>query len=316
MARRSIEPILEPAQQGRKPSLRVGESALLLALLAMSALAWLHPAQVPISVRMAHLTVAALFAVAALALGLVDGGWARWVKELLPVPVLPYIFLSLGRLIPLVNPRSMDPLLLEWDRRILGAEAQTELYALHLPSWTADLLTVAYSSYFFLAIALVVTLIIVRDRHLPQVAAAIILTFLLSYLGYFVVPAYGPRTTVAVQRYASLPDGMVGGQLRDLLDTWERTKTDAFPSGHTMVTLAILYCARRRFRPLYNAILPIGSLLIAATVLLTYHYIVDVIAAIPLTVVSLSTAALLAGPVPAACSREPSEPHSPAPDPA
>ena len=67
-----------------------------------------------------------------------------------------------------------------------------------------------------------------------------------------------------------------------------------------MVTLAVLFCARRRTRTLYNILLPLGSLLIAATVLLTYHYVIDVMAAVPLTAASLALSAWLAGPVPSA----------------
>ena len=82
-----------------------------------------------------------------------------------------------------------------------------------------------------------------------------------------------------------------------LLDELESTKTDAFPSGHTMVTLATLLCARRRARDVFNVLLPIGSLLIAATVLLTYHYLVDLLAAVPFLVASWWLSAWLAGPV-------------------
>jgi hypothetical protein len=67
-----------------------------------------------------------------------------------------------------------------------------------------------------------------------------------------------------------------------------------------MVTLAVLYCARRRYRALYNVLLPIGSLLIAATILLTYHYVVDILAAIPLMAGSVALAKWIAGPVPRA----------------
>jgi membrane-associated phospholipid phosphatase len=214
------------------------------------------------------------------------------------VPVVPFVFLNLGRFIPLVNPAVRDANLIACDRALLGHEAQAALYTLPLPAWTADLLTVAYSTFFFLPIALAVVLAARHDPFLPQVTAAVVFTFVVSYAGYFVVPAYGPRTTVAQQRYLSLPAGLVGGELREQLDHWEKTKTDAFPSGHTMVTLAVLFCARRRNRVLYNVLLPIGSLLIAATVLLTYHYVVDVLAAIPLMAGSVALAAFFAGKVP------------------
>jgi membrane-associated phospholipid phosphatase len=214
------------------------------------------------------------------------------------VPLVPYIFLNLGRLIPFVNGNVYDAQLEAWDSRILGPEAQAALYALPLPAWLTDVLTLAYSTFFLNAIVMVVALASRRDPHLRRVTSTVILTFLVSYAGYFVVPAYGPRATVAQERYATLPPGVVGETLRDLLDHWEKTKTDAFPSGHTMVTLAVLFCLRRRLRPLYNWLLPVGALLIAATILLTYHYVVDVIAAVPLTFLCLLAAHWLIGPIP------------------
>jgi membrane-associated phospholipid phosphatase len=278
--------------------LRAGETVLLLALTALAAFAAANPASVPLATRSSLVTVALLFAVAALALGEGQVGWRYWLKELLPVPVVPYIFLNLGRLVPLINPHTYDAELEALDRRLLGPETQAALYAIPLPTWFAEVLTLAYSTFFFLGIALVVTLAARRDPFLPRATAAVIVTFMISYAGYFVVPAYGPRATVARERYATLPPGLVGEKVRDLLDHWEKTKTDAFPSGHTMVTLAVLFCARRRQRRLYDTLLPVGALLILATVLLTYHYVVDVLAAIPLTAASLGLAALLAGPVP------------------
>lgn len=280
--------------------MRPAEVALLLALAAMTLIAWSHPAEVPTSARTSLVTVGALFAIAALALGENRTGWRYWCRELLPVPVVPFIFLNLGRLIPLVNPRNFDAELEALDRALLGPEAQAALYSLALPAWIADVLTLAYSTFFFLAIVLAVVLAARHDPFLPQVTAAVVFTFVVSYAGYFVVPAYGPRSTVAQQRYLSLPAGIIGDHLRAQLDQWEKTKTDAFPSGHTMVTLAVLYCARRRYRLLYNLLLPIGSLLIAATILLTYHYVVDIVAAVPLMVGSVALARWLAGPVPRA----------------
>jgi PAP2 superfamily len=274
----------------------VSELALLAALAVMSGIAWGHPGRVPAMVWSSWLTVGALFAVAALALGEGGRGWRYWARELLPVPLVPFIFLNLGHLIPLVNPHIRDVALLAIDRALIGAEAQAVLYTIPLPAWLVDVLTLAYSSFYVLAVALLLTLGARRDPYLPQVAAAVVITFLVSYAGYFAVPAYGPRTTVAQHRYQSLP-GVVGDEVREKLDQWEKTKTDAFPSGHTMVTLAVLFCARRRNRTLYNVLLPLGSLLISATVLLTYHYVIDVLAAVPLTAASLLIAAWLAGPV-------------------
>jgi hypothetical protein len=287
--------------------LRAGELLLIGALAVLAAIAWANPAEVPLATRTSLATVGFFFGVAALALGDERNGWRYWFRELLPIPLVPYIFLSLGRLIPLVNPNVYDARLMAWDRAILGAEAQAALYALPLPAWLADVLTIAYSTFFFNAIVMVVALAACHDPYLRRVSSTVILTWLVSYAGYFFVPAYGPRATVAQERYLTLPSGIVGEPLRDLLDNWEKTKTDAFPSGHTMVTLAVLYCLRRRNRSLYNWLLPVGALLISATILLTYHYVVDVLAAVPLMALSLLAGRFLIGPIPAAsgASRSP-----------
>ncbi len=282
----------------RKVPLRPSELALLGALGTMTAVAWTHPHAVPWSVRASLPTVAALFAVAALALGEEREGWRYWARELLAVPVVPFAFSNLGALIPLVNGHLVDDVLERWDRALMGPEMQAALYAVALPWWLTDLLTLAYSTFFFLPVVLAVGLAKRRDPYLPRVVTAVVFTFLLSYAGYFVVPAMGPRTTVAQNRYATLPAGLVGAPLRDLLDHWEKTKSDAFPSGHTMVTLAVLFCARRRHPRLYTIILPVGGLLIAATLLLTYHWLVDVLAALPLTLLALLAARAAHGPIP------------------
>jgi len=301
--RRDTETILEPPSAPRKGALRFSETALLAALGVLTGIAWAAPGRVPPTVRTSLVTVTILFGVATLALGESRDGWRYWARELLPVPVLPYLFLNLGRLIPIVNPRIQDGALIAIDHALLGREAQAALYSLPLPPWTTDVLTIAYSTFYFLPVALLLVLAARRDPFLQQVVAGVVVTFLVSYAGYFAVPAYGPRTTVAQARYQTLPAGLVGDRVRDQLDQWEKTKTDAFPSGHTMVTLAVLYCARRRYRPLYNALLPLGSLLIAATVLLTYHYVIDVLAAVPLTVGSLALARVVAGRIPRAAPR-------------
>ena len=283
----------------RKAGWRTGEIALLVALGALAVIAWANAPEVPLSVGASLVTVGILFAVAAAALGEGQTGWRYWIRELLPIPVVPFVYLNLGRLIPLVNGNVYDPQLERLDRVLLGPEAQAALYALPLPAWLADLLTVAYSTFFFLPIVLLVALARRRDPLTGRAVSALIITFLASYAGYFAVPAYGPRATVARERYATLPEGLVGAPIRDLLDHWEKTKTDAFPSGHTMVTLAVLLFARRRVRGLYNAILPVGALLIAATVLLTYHWVVDVLAAPPLLAAALAFARAIDGRIPA-----------------
>lgn len=297
--------MIRPEKTPSKLPWRAGELALGLFLLFLAAVTWFHPDSVALSSRVSLTTVGLLFLTATAALARVNTPMLSVIREFLPVPVVLFVFLHLGMVIPLVHPAVYDQKLAAIDRRLLSAETQQALYNLPLPWWLADLLTMAYSTFFLMPIALLILLVKAKDPYLPRVASTIILTFLLSYLGYFLVPAYGPRAGVAKGRYQTLPKGLVGGQIREILDHWEKTKTDAFPSGHTAVTLAVLICARRRAPGLYYALLPVGAFLIAATILLTYHYVVDVLAAIPFLLVSWLLAHWWSGPLPSRAAQGP-----------
>src|SRR5881398_3249891 len=65
---------------------------------------------------------------------------------------------------------------------------------------------------------------------------------------------------------------------------------DCFPSGHTATTLLVLTFAYRHARRFFWAILPVGVLLIAATVICRFHYGIDLLAAVPLCVFAVAVA--------------------------
>jgi hypothetical protein len=280
------------------PVPRPAEAALLVALILMSLIALRHlsllgPGAVvgPVGAAVAYLALIGLTAAG-------SAPWRYWLRELSPFPVIVYVYLHIGALVLVDHPPIRDRILASIDRSLLGPELQSALANLSLPAWGADLLTLAYASFYLIPLAVVIALAWRRDPNLPRVTAVLAFTFLVSYAGYFAVPAYGPRTGIASERYATLPDGLIGGAIRTHLDRWETTKSDVFPSGHTMVTLAALACARRRLRGLYRALLPLAALLIASTILLSYHYVIDVLAAVPLTVAAWYAARIASGRIP------------------
>ncbi len=202
---------------------------------------------------------------------------ARWIREILPFAILLNIFQSLGPIITTLRPITYDHFLIASDHAILGDRLSTALWSSHLPWPITDTLTLAYTSFYFLPFALYVWMAAHRHPERQWVITAIFSTFLVSYIGYFLFPALGPRATVAASYYQTLPAGLIGGPVRHLLDILENTKVDAFPSGHTMVTLLTLYFVQR-YRPSWLWFyIPCSAFLIAATMLLAYHYVTDVL---------------------------------------
>ena len=112
-----------------------------------------------------------------------------------------------------------------------------------------------------------------------------VFVFYVSYACYFLVPAIGPRYTVA--HAGPLPRGAIAQAIDHTLDVLEKNKRDCFPSGHTMVVIAVLLEAARRSKKTFWAFLPFAVGLVLATVYCRYHYVADVLAGFALAFVTV-----------------------------
>jgi membrane-associated phospholipid phosphatase len=198
-----------------------------------------------------------------------------------PAAFIPFIYESLGPLIAAARGRPRDDLLIAADRALLGGDV-TVLLQPYVRPGLAAFFYVAYSTYYFLPLVLGAAL----WRRAPAEARRFIFTlsvcFYVSYAGYFTVPAYGPRTAQADLHTVPLDTHPVANTINRTINELEHTKLDAFPSGHTMVTVAVLIVAWRRARKLFWFLLPVATLLVFSTMYCRYHYLVDVIAGIVL----------------------------------
>ena len=198
-----------------------------------------------------------------------------------PAAFIPFIYESLGPLIAAARGRPRDDLLIALDRAILGGDLSNLLQPLVTP-FLAAFMYVAYSTYYFLPLVLGGFLwsrdVAVARRYIFTLT----ICFFVSYAGYFTIPAYGPRTALADRNRVPLEASRVARAISRTIDELERTKLDAFPSGHTMITTAVLIVAWRRFRRLFWFLLPAAFLLILSTMYCRYHYLVDVVAGVVL----------------------------------
>ena len=200
------------------------------------------------------------------------------------------IFDGLGPLIRAVNPVDKDPHLIAFDRWLTGTDPTVFLERFATP-FLSDVLTFFYSLYYFHPIVLG-TLVLKDDRKRPaaerdfaRYAFTMVFVFFVSYVGYFIVPAVGPRFTVT--HAGPLPRGAVARVIDDTLNMLESNKRDCFPSGHTMVVTAVLLEAARRSRKTFWWFLPFAVGLVIATVFCRYHYVADVLAGLALAFVAV-----------------------------
>lgn len=204
-----------------------------------------------------------------------------------PVVSILIIFDSLGQVVHYVNPQDIDHLLIRLDYQLFGLHPTVALERVMHPLVT-DVLQIAYTTYYFLPIAIGVSLWR-QGRHevFSYYIFMILLCFYLSYIGYLVFPALGPRYAMAHLQSADLAGGAVSHAIQTTLNQLEGVKRDAFPSGHTGIAVTALVLAWQLDRRLFRIFLLPVILLVAATVYCRYHYVVDVLGGLVLVVVTL-----------------------------
>ncbi len=206
----------------------------------------------------------------------------------LTVTVISIVFNSLGDLIAGIWSRRFDDVLIMIDYSLFGVHPTVWIERMISPAATAAL-QFAYISYYFIPVS-VAFVLISKNRYdeFEQALFGIVLCFYLSYIGYLLMPAVGPRFTLDHLQTVSLQAGPFIKSIQEGLDRLEHNKTDAFPSGHTAVALMSLYYSWKfKEKILFRLMLPMVAALMVSTVYLRYHYVIDVIAGIALTAVAV-----------------------------
>lgn len=206
-----------------------------------------------------------------------DGPILRFLHSFSPVALVAIIYDSMD-VVPYINPQDLDSWLIQLDLRLLGVHPTLWLERITFP-WLTELMQVAYTAYYFMPLVLAWTLYRQgREEEFDTTVFSTVFALYLSFLGYLLVPALGPRFALAHLQRVELKGLFLAEPIRRFLDFWEGIKRDAFPSGHTAVVVIILYFAHRYQRNLYFLFLPIVLTLIFSTVYARYHYVVDVMA--------------------------------------
>jgi membrane-associated phospholipid phosphatase len=210
----------------------------------------------------------------------------RLVHDFSPILFILFIFDSLGYLIQYLQ-ADIDPVLIRIDFWIFGNHPSIGLQRWITP-WLTDFLSLAYCTYYFIPLILILVLYNKeRKPGLYESVFVLVLGYYLSYIGYLLFPAIGPRFSLAQIYTVPLNGGAITDFLRDTLNFLEHNKRDCMPSGHTEIALITLGLAFRHNRRLFYVYLPMVLGLILSTVYLRYHYVVDVLAGIVLAAICL-----------------------------
>jgi membrane-associated phospholipid phosphatase len=263
-----------------RPSERLGLMALLILSLILAALR-------PPGAGSVLLVLAVTAAAAVLLCRAPDAGLPGLARDAAPYAVMVVIFTHLQPAIEAINPARYDAYLAGLDQRWLGDVVRAWRGAMGRPTAFTDTVYLAYASFYFLP---VVVLLAVRTFRrgdaMERASFTILLGFYLSFVGYFLWPTSGPRQPSSEE--AALGGEAVSRAVRAFLNASEGTTLDAFPSGHTAMSLLTAHVGIRHFP---RAALPIAAwaaAVVFATVYVQVHYAVDVLAGALLYLLTLA----------------------------
>jgi membrane-associated phospholipid phosphatase len=205
--------------------------------------------------------------------------WMHFFKDWYPILILICIYLENRRLIPLINPYDADNILIKIDRFLFVGNDPTVLLERITMPILSEVFQIVYASFYFLPLSLCLLLYSAKRSHLVFhiCASTIFMGFYLSYLGYYITPAIGPRFTLAHLQTISLTGVFSFDFIHEMLAKAEGVMRDCCPSGHTLVSVLTVLLAKKYLRPLFPITCVWASLLIFSTIYLRYHYVTDII---------------------------------------
>jgi membrane-associated phospholipid phosphatase len=215
-----------------------------------------------------------------------QAGAARLVRDFLPVATVLTVFLLLQPLVAM-NPHRWDAAMAAFDARRFAHLSAAWRGAFGRPHAFTDGVYVAYVSFYLLPLAVAALgRLRLSAEAFERIVFTILLGFYLSFLGYFLWPTEGPRVPPALEPI-QLGGGAISEALRAFLHGAEATTLDAFPSGHTALSLLPAILATRPFPRLAPLFWFWAATIIFATVYISAHYVVDVAAGALLAVLTL-----------------------------
>jgi len=234
------------------------------------------------------------FAGAALLLAAIryPGRVSWWFRSWYPVVYVGLCFKEMEVLIPAVRrSRDADRWLADLDYSFWHANPTVWLERIQSPPLT-EYLQVVYT-LFVPAVLWIAFLLWIGRRHaeFQYYAFLISLGFLVSYVGYLIVPARGPRFLLRHLQHQPLEGLWFFHALQGGLDRLESIAYDCFPSGHTELTVLAWWSSRKFASRLFWPYFAYTSSIIFATVYLRYHYTIDVLAG-----AGVAALLLIAGP--------------------
>jgi len=208
---------------------------------------------------------------------------ARLVRYLYPMALFLLMYEQTGRMNHIVFPDLLNPLVRQIEESIFGFQPVI-VFAQKFPQkWFAEYMYFAYSTFYLLFPTLGIFLCLRRTRaDVLDYMLSLCGVMYVSYLMYIFLPVSAPCFETDIGYVPG--SGPFGGMMTWIYHHLEKPG-GAFPSSHVAAAVVVLYYTFRHARIALWVVGPLVVSLMAATVYCRYHYAIDVVAGVALTLV-------------------------------
>ncbi len=199
-----------------------------------------------------------------------------------PLIYLFVIFESFFMILPYVNLNRYDQELANIDYSWFGVHPTVWIEHFVRPRLT-DIMYALYIFYF--PMPLFILGYLYKKKRLTDLDKSVfvyLVVYYTAYLGYFIVPAAGPRFyEPLMQLQTKNLDGMfLAVPIRNIINFLEPNKLDAFPSLHSAISFTTLLVMAKYNRRMFWIFLPVITGIFVSLVYCRYHYVVDIVAGV------------------------------------
>lgn len=195
-------------------------------------------------------------------------------------------FFSMGTAVPLLGTARVDPMLLRWDRDLLG-DTPAVLWEPLLRPWLENVAMAGYLFFFYYLLAGPGHYCF-RDVALFRKSIVGLFTIYgIALLSYTFLPAAGPHLFMTF--HTALRGPLLLDSTMGLVNRGSNT-VDVFPSVHVAASLYLLLFDWKHCRRRFWWVLTPCIVLWLSTMYLRFHYFVDIVAGVAVALVGWWTA--------------------------
>lgn len=201
------------------------------------------------------------------------------------------LFAQKARIFTLMDPQIYKLEKLLWNRP-LGMVIEEYIFSIPWISIVVmDFFMLCYVTYFALPFYHLLVIYLEKQESEYYFAQrfifSFIILFMINFTLYMLIPVTGPHYYYKEIYTHPLHFSIFGQRIHNLIVSLQPNFIDCFPSGHSAVSYLIIYWNLRLRLSQAKVAIVICCMIVISTMLLRFHYLLDVLAAIPLVIVAI-----------------------------